>query len=97
MYTRLPSILNTTSAPTDPIERIIWLDGVMKKAKAELEDEYAAAYFEARLLGEFETAVRLGTMTMKRALALTRRQNEKTGRSVRWNDGLDRTSTQYTG
>jgi hypothetical protein len=90
-------LLNLSNAPTDPVERIIWLDGVNEQVRAELEEEYAAAYFAARLQRRLDTAIKVGRASRKRALAWTRRQNERTGRSVRWNDGADPTSTAYTG
>lgn len=90
-------ILRLDNAPSDAIERIIYLDSVMDVVATELEDAYAAAYFEARIQRRFSDALRVGTLSKKRALALTRKQNERTGRSVRWGDGLDASSTAYSG
>lgn len=90
-------ILRLEAAPTDAVQRIIWLDSVMEVVQSELDDAYAAAYFEARIQRRFTDALRHGRMSKKRALALTRRQNERTGRSVRWGDGLDASSTAYSG
>lgn len=90
-------ILNITDLPSDPIEQIIWLDGVKAQVEQELDLLYEEAYFQARITGRFEPAVRTGRASRKRALAWTRRGNEKRGRTVRWNDGADPTSTRYEG
>ena len=91
------SLLNLSAAPTDPIERIMWLDGVMDQARAELDTALASAYFEARLQRRFPEALANGKTSKKRALALTRMRNNTTGRQVRWGDGLDSSSTAYDG
>lgn len=90
-------ILNLDDAPKDPIERIIWLDGVNKAVRIELEAEYQRAYFGARITKRFDEAVAVGRTSRKRALAWTRKQNETTGRTIRWNDGADPSSTNYSG
>jgi hypothetical protein len=90
-------ILNISAMPKDPIERIIWLDGVKEAVEAELDHHYETAYFDARLTRRFEAALSVGRASRKRALAWTRRANERRGRSVRWNDGADPTSTAYAG
>jgi hypothetical protein len=89
------SLLNLKDAPTDPIERIMWLDGAIDQAKTEVDDALAAAYFEARLQRRFTEALANGKTSKKRALALTRRRNNQTGRQIRWGDGLDTSSTAY--
>lgn len=88
-------ILNLDDAPKDPIERLVWLSGVKEQATSELEAELGKAYFEARLSGRFDAAVLAGPYAKKRVLALTRHENERRGRTVRWNDGLDPTSSRY--
>jgi len=88
-------LLNLEAAPTDPIERIIWLSGVRAAVDRELDEAFGSAYFEARLQRRFETAVKAGPFAMKRALAFTRRENQRRGRTVRWGDGLDATSSAY--
>lgn len=90
-------ILDLSRAPKDPVERIVYLDTVLAKAREEVEDALAQAYFEARLEGRMATAVVYGVSSMKRALMFTRRVNQQRGRAVRWNDGLDPTSTRYAG
>jgi hypothetical protein len=40
----MTTILNLDAAPADPIERIMWLSGVMEQAKAELDAAFAEAY-----------------------------------------------------
>jgi hypothetical protein len=90
-------ILNLTDAPSDPIERILWLSGVREQADAELAEAFAAAYFDARLQGQLETAIKAGPFARQRALAYTRAENQRRGRTVRWGDGADPTSTAYSG
>lgn len=88
-------LLNLSEAPKDPVRRAAWLSGVMKQARTEMENALAATYYEARLQGIFPQAVEAGPYARNRALALTRRVNRERGRMVRWNDGLDATSTAY--
>jgi hypothetical protein len=90
-------ILNLDDAPESPIERLLWLSGVMEEVKRELDADFARTYYEARVSGAFDTALGLGLHSKKRALAFTRRENERRGRTVRWNDGIDPTSTAYAG
>lgn len=89
------SILNLNDAPSDPLERLLWLSGVKKAAARELEDAYAKAYAEARLERRFGHALSLGLHGRKRALALTRRWNSSQARMIRWGDGIDPTSTAF--
>lgn len=91
------AILDTHTMPKDPIEQIIWLDGVKEAVAKELEQHYEEAYFNARLTQRFAAALQVGRASKKRALAWTRSANEKRGRAVRWNDGVDPTSTNYSG
>lgn len=88
-------ILNTESMPEDAIERIIWLDGVKAAVANDLERLYEDAYFEARLTGRLDAALKVGVSSRKRVLAWTRKGNERRGRSIRWSDGCDPTSTAY--
>lgn len=90
-------LLNLDGAPEHPIERLAWLSGVMEEVRSELDSEYAAAYYEARLQRCLDQAVGLGLHSRKRALAYTRQENEKRGRTVRWGDGADPTSSAYSG
>lgn len=79
-------MIDFSSAPDDPILRISWLGGVMKRAKAELDVEYEKAYGEARLSGRMDAALDLGLHSTKRALRYTRAWNQKMGRQIRWGD-----------
>lgn len=88
-------VLNLDTAPTDPIERLLWLSGVKEQAAKELDEAFGSAYFEARLQQRLEAAVTAGPYARKRVLAYTRRENERRGRTVRWNDKQDPTSTAY--
>jgi hypothetical protein len=89
------SILSTSEAPDDPIERLLWLSGAAEAAKAEIEDAFAKAYFEARLSGRLDAAVGLGLHSKSTVLRLTRRENNASQRMVRWGDGADATSSAY--
>lgn len=88
-------ILNLGDAPTDPIERLQWLTGAKEQFKIELDAALAEAYFTARLEQRLESAIEAGPYARKRVLAYTRQENQKRGRTVRWGDHLDPTSTAY--
>ncbi len=88
--------LSLGAAPNDPVERIAWLDGVLEVFENEISSHYEKAYFEARMQGRFDAAVGVGRTSRKQALAMTRRVNNRMGQSVRWGDGLDRTSSAYS-
>jgi hypothetical protein len=88
-------ILNLSEAPKDPIERLLYLSGVNEQVRKELDAAFAEAYFEARLQRRLDAAVAAGPYARKRVLAYTRHENQKRGRSVRWGDGADATSTAY--
>jgi hypothetical protein len=90
-------LLILTDAPEDSIERIMWLSGALDAAKREIETAFAEAYFTARLEGRFDSAVSAGPYARSSALRLTRQWNNRTGRMVRWGDGLDASSTAYRG
>lgn len=90
-------ILNLDGAPKDPIERVLWLSGVNEQVRKELDEAFAEAYFEARLQRRLDAAIAAGPHARKRVLAYTRHENQKRGRTVRWNDGADPTSTAYKG
>jgi hypothetical protein len=89
------SLLNLDQAPKDPIERVMWLSGVMAQAQTELDEAFSEAYFEARLQRRLDAAITAGPHARKSVLAFTRKANERRGRAVRWGDGLDATSTAY--
>jgi hypothetical protein len=91
------SILNLNDAPSDPLERLLWLSGVKEAAARELEDAYAKAYAEARMERRFDAALSLHLHGKKRALAFTRRWNSSQSRMIRWGDGIDPTSTAFDG
>lgn len=88
-------LLDLTDAPTSPVDRIRWLDQVTTSIHTQIEDALAETYFEARTQGTFEAALAAGVTSRKRALAWTRARNEQQGRSIRWSDGADPTSTAY--
>ena len=67
------------------------------EAHARVVAAYKHAYFNARLTNRFDLALSVGRASKKRALGWTRRANEKRGRAIRWNDGVDPTSTAYSG
>jgi hypothetical protein len=80
-------ILNLHGAPTDPIERLIWLGGVMEQVRTELDDAFAEAYFWSRFTGRLESALDLHLHSRKRIMQYTRRMNNMRGRQIRWGDG----------
>lgn len=83
----MPQILDLTGAPDHPIERLMWLSGVMAEAKDELNTEYQRTYFEARSQGMMDAAVALKIHSRKTAYAMTRHENNSRGRIVRrWED-----------
>lgn len=85
-------LLILSDAPEDSIERIMWLSGALDAAKREIESAFAEAYFTARLEQRFDAAVEAGPYARSSALRLTRQWNDRTGRMVRWGDGIDPTS-----
>lgn len=91
------SLLNLDDAPKDPIERVMYLSGVKEQAAKELDEAFAVAYFEARLQRRLDTAITAGPYARKRVLAYTRQENQRRGRTVRWGDKADPTSTAYDG
>lgn len=81
--------LDLSSAPSDPIERLVWLSGLDQAVRKEINAAWQETYFEARLKGMFDTALNLNLHPRKKALAWTRHENEALGRAVsRWNDGF---------
>lgn len=89
-------LLDLSACPSDPVEKIVWLDTVLAAVADELEPVYERAYFDARLQGRLGAAIEVGRASRKRALALTRRHNNASGRQVRWNDGADPSSTNWS-
>jgi hypothetical protein len=79
-------ILDLRAAPTDAIERLLWLGGVLDAVHDEMEPEWQDAYFEARLQGRLDQAEALGLHSHKRVMAYTRAGNERRGRLIRWGD-----------
>lgn len=88
-------LLNFDDAPSDPIPRLVWLAGVREQVGKELDEQYRSAYFRARQQKQFEAALGLKVHSKKVALAFTRAENRRLGTRVRWQDGLDSTSTSY--
>jgi hypothetical protein len=81
------TFLDLTSAPADPIERLVWLSGIDQALRKEVNSAWQDAYFEARIKGCFATALDLELHPRKRALAWTRHENEARGRAItRWGD-----------
>jgi hypothetical protein len=80
-------LLDLSDAPEHPLERLLWLTGVMTQAKTELNAEFQSAYFTARCEGMLKPAVDLSIHSRKQILAFTRHENERLGRQVRrWDD-----------
>lgn len=83
----MAQILDFSEAPATPIERLLWLSGVMEEARAELSREYQRTYFEARSQGMLKPAVDLGIHSRKTILAMTRHENQRLGVIIRrWED-----------
>jgi hypothetical protein len=80
-------LLDLSRAPDDPIERIVWLDGVMEQVRDELDEAFSEAYFWARFTGRLDAALALKRHSRKRVMAYTRAMNNQKGRQIRWNDG----------
>lgn len=91
----MTEILNLDEAPAEPAARLVWLSGVKQAVEAELDSAYADVYAQLRREGRIEWAIKFGSHGRKRILALTRRWNREQGQMVRWNDGIDRTSSLY--
>lgn len=86
-------ILNLSEAPHDAAERLLWLSGVKQAAQTELDEAFTATYAHLRREGRLEWALEQHLHGKKRVLAMTRKWNRERGRMIRWNDGLDRTSS----
>jgi len=80
-------ILNLAEAPSDTLERLLWLSGVAEEAKRELDAEFQRTYFDARLEQRFAAALGLSLHPRRKILAWTRAENEARGRGIRWGDG----------
>lgn len=91
------ALLNLVDLPSDPIERLNWLAAARESIVNEFDTAFAEAYFSARLQHRFDSALALHIHGKKKALALSRAHNNSKKRMVRWNDGLDRTSSAYSG
>lgn len=87
--------LTLDGAPDNAVERLSWLFAKEVELLQHLHGLYSRAYFDARLAGELDEALELHLHPKKKVLAMTRRENWQRGSSVRWNDGVDRTSTAY--
>lgn len=85
--TRTTPILNLEGAPDDPIERLVWLNGVLTQVRTELDEQWTQAYFWARFTGRLDAALALHFHSRKRVMAYTRAGNEHAGRMIRWGDG----------
>ena len=79
-------ILNLDDAPSDALERLVWLDGVLKQVHKELDPMWQQAYFDARFTGRLDEADQLGFHSHKRIMQFTRAENEARGRQIRWGD-----------
>lgn len=89
------TILNLNGLTGDPTHDLIWLGGVKQAVTAELDDAYAEVYAGLRREGRLEWAIKNGPHGKKRILALTRRWNRERGQMIRWNDGVDYSSSAY--
>lgn len=79
--------MNLDEAPDDALQRLMYLSGVAEQARAELDQAYAEAYYQVRLERRLDAALDLELHATRRVLAMTRAENERRGRAVRWGDG----------
>lgn len=82
-----PLVVDFSTAPTDPVERLMWLSGAREAFDAQLAAEFQKAYFDARRTGRLDAALSLHLHSRKRILAFSRHENEARGRMLKWNDG----------
>lgn len=80
-------ILNLAAAPDDNIERLLWLSGVARRVRTELDAEFQRVYFETRVEQRIDAAIELHLHSEKKIIAWTRHENEARGRIVKWGDG----------
>ena len=81
-----PLTIDFTSAPTDPIERLMWLSGAREAFEQQLQSEFQRCYFDCRRTGRLDAALGLGLHSRKRVMAYTRHENELRGRMIKWRD-----------
>lgn len=72
-----------STPPTTDTDALSWA----MAAQREADEAWRECFFEARLGGWLEEAVRSSPHSRTQALAMTRAENERRGRSVRWGDG----------
>lgn len=77
-------LLDFSTAPDNPVERIVWLDELYTDMHTALYAQLQSAYFEARLRGQLAVAIEVAPHGKKKVLAMTRAENEKRGRCIRW-------------
>lgn len=66
--------------PTDPLELLAWINA----KRRELDRIEQTALFDARIEGRFDEAVQISGLSVTKAMALTRHENEARGRMMRW-------------
>lgn len=74
--------IDWAQAPDDPVDLLLWVRDVLNP---EIEGRKADAYFLARLQGEIDLALAVGLDPKKAVMRMTRSENERRGRVVRWN------------
>ena len=80
--------IDFSSAPDNPIERLVWLSGLDQALRKEINAAWQEAYFDARVQGMLPEALDLRFHATKRVMAWTRHENEARGRVItRWRDG----------
>jgi hypothetical protein len=81
------AVIDLSQAPHDPLERLVWLSGARQVFEETVNAEWQRAYYDARVTGRLDAALRLGLHSRKRVLGWTRAENERQGRAMRWGDG----------
>ena len=79
----------------DPIANLQQLARERHRLLTEIEAAMTELLVEARLERRFDAAVGASGLSRTTCLKLTREYNERGGRSIRWADGLDPTSTAH--
>lgn len=84
---------NADEIPDDPIEALAHLLDTEQEFLARMDEAYANAYFQLRMIGQLDVGFELGRHSRTRILAMIRSQNLPGRAGVTWGDGLDRTSS----
>jgi len=79
-----------------PVSELAELAAERRRVLADIDARMVPHLVQARLERCFPEAVKASGLSATAALRLTREYNERAGRSIRWSDGLDPTSTAHS-